>query len=67
VDANGNDVQHAVLWQHGTVTDLQTVVPAKTPTITDVGNINVFGQIAIETGFFDDGSLAAYVLVPKDN
>lgn len=67
VDANGNDVQHVVLWQHGTVTDLQRVVPANTPTITDVGNVNNSGQIAVETGFFDDGSLEAYVLVPKSN
>jgi uncharacterized membrane protein len=62
-----DDVGEVVLWQHGTVLDLQTAVPASTPPISDVGNVNNLGQIAVETGFFDDGSLAAYVLEPKDN
>lgn len=68
IDNFGNVLsQRVVIWQHGTVTDLQTVVPADTPTLTDVGNANLKGQIAVDTGFFDDGTLAGYVLVPKDN
>lgn len=67
VDQFGNEYQRVVLWQHGTVTDLQTVVPASTPTLTDIGNANLSGQIAVETGFIFDGSDAAYVLVPNDN
>ena len=67
VDENGNDTQAVVLWQNGKVTELQTVVPADTPDLTDVGNVNLSGQIAIQAGYFDDGSLAGYVLIPKDN
>ncbi|HXY50244.1 MAG TPA: hypothetical protein VEI01_12390 [Terriglobales bacterium] len=58
--------QRVVIWQHGTVTDLQTVVPSDTPTLTDLGNVNLSGQIPVVTGFFDDGSLASYVLIPRD-
>ena len=67
VDQFGNDYQRVVLWQRGSVTDLQTVVPASTPTLTSIGNANLSGQIAVETGTYVDGSDAAYVLVPKDN
>lgn len=66
VDQYGNDYQRVVLWQHGTVTDLQTVVPPDTPPFFDIGNVNRLGQIAIDAGFFGDGSAAGYVLIPKD-
>ena len=65
-DDDGNLLsQRVVIWQNGTVTDLQTLVPANTPTFTDIGNVNLQGQIAIEAGSFDDGSLAGYVLIPE--
>jgi uncharacterized membrane protein len=67
VDENGDDTQAVVLWQGGKVTNLQTVVPSSFPDITDIGNVNLSGQIVVETGYFDDGSLAPYVLIPKDN
>jgi hypothetical protein len=35
--------------------------------LTDLGNVNLKGQIAVQTGFFDDGTLAGYLLVPRDN
>ncbi len=67
VDENGNDTQAVVLWQKGTVIDLQTVVASNTPDLTDIGNVNLSGQIAVQTGYFGDGSLGAYVLIPKDH
>ena len=66
VDENGNDTQAVVLWQNGKVTDLQTVVPAGFPLLTDIGNVNRLGQIVVNTGYPDDGSLATYVLIPKE-
>jgi probable HAF family extracellular repeat protein len=59
--------ERVVLWQNGKVTDLQTVVPADTPDLTDVGNVNRCGEIAIQAGYFDDGTLSAYVLIPKEH
>ncbi|MGA8621149.1 MAG: hypothetical protein WB660_21830 [Candidatus Sulfotelmatobacter sp.] len=59
--------ERVVLWQNGKVTDLQTVVPADTADLTDVGNVNLSGEIAIQAGYFDDGTLGAYVLIPKDH
>src|SRR5664280_1512945 len=45
-DDNGNLIsQTPVIWQNGTVTNLQTLVPAGTPTFTDVANTNDLGQI----------------------
>ena len=67
VDENGNDTQAVVLWQNGKVTDLQTVVPAGFPDLTDIGNVNRLGQIVVNTGYPDDGSLAPYVLIPKEH
>jgi uncharacterized membrane protein len=67
VDENGNDTQRVVVWQNGKVTDLQKVVPADTPDLTDVGNADRSGQIAIQAGYFSDGTLSAYVLIPKDH
>ena len=68
VDQYGNDYERVVLWQNGTVTDLQTVVPPDTLPFFDIGNANRSGQIAIDAGFFPDGSsFVAYVLIPKDN
>jgi len=67
VDQYGNDYQPVVLWQNGTVTDLQTVVPASAPPLSDIGNANLSGHIAVEAGSCFDDSEAAYVLVPKDN
>jgi uncharacterized membrane protein len=65
VDENGNDITRIVLWQNGKVTDLQTEVPAGTPDLTQIGNVNLWGQIAVNIGYLDDGSLAAAVLIPK--
>jgi hypothetical protein len=59
--------QRIVLWQNGTVTDLQTVVPAGFPDLTDIGNVNLSGQIVVDTGHIFDGSFAPYVLIPKDH
>lgn len=67
VDENGDDTQSVVLWQNGKVTDLQTVVPAGFPDLTDIGNTNLSGQIVVNTGYLFDGSLAPYVLIPKDH
>ena len=68
VDQYGNDYQRVVLWQNGTVIDLQTVVPPDTLPFFDIGNANRLGQIAIDAGFFPDGSsFVGYVLIPKDN
>jgi uncharacterized membrane protein len=67
VDENGNDTQAVVLWQNGKVTDLQTVVPAGFPDLTDIGNVNRLGQIVVLTQDPDDGSFAPYVLIPKEH
>ncbi len=56
-----------VLWQNGTVTNLQTVVPAGFPDLTDIGNANLSGQIVVDAGYRFDGSAAPYVLIPKDH
>jgi uncharacterized membrane protein len=64
-DNNGNLLsQREVIWQNGTPTDLQTLVPPGTPTFNTVGEINNFGQIAMDSGSFGDGSIAGYLLVP---
>lgn len=64
-DNNGNFIsQRVVIWQNGTPTDLQTLVPAGSPTFNNVGNINDLGQIAICSGRFVDGTIAGYLLVP---
>jgi len=57
--------QRIAIWQNGAVADLQTLVPQGTPEITDIGNVNLLGQIAVETGSFDDGTLAGYLLIPR--
>jgi hypothetical protein len=66
-DESGDDVQSVVLWQNGKATALQTVVPAGFPDLTDIGNVNLSGQIVVDGGYFFDGSLASYVLIPKDH
>jgi uncharacterized membrane protein len=64
-DDNGNFVsQRMVIWQNGTPTDLQTLVPAGTPAFTDVANVNDLGQIGIDSGSLGDGTIAGYLLVP---
>jgi uncharacterized membrane protein len=67
VDKFGNEYQRVVLWSNHTVTDLQTVVPASTPPLSNIGNANLSGQIAVEAGSPFDGSEAAYVLIPNEN
>jgi hypothetical protein len=54
-----------VIWQNGTVTDLDLLVPAGTPPFTDVANINDVGQIGIDSGYLRDGSVAGYLLLPN--
>jgi hypothetical protein len=54
----------ALIWQNGIPTDLQTLVPAGSPTFNNVGNINDLGQIAICSGRSGDGTIAGYLLVP---
>jgi len=64
-DDNGNLLsQRYVIWQNGTVTELQTLVPVGTPTFVDVANINDLGQIGVLSGSFADGTIAGYLLVP---
>jgi uncharacterized membrane protein len=64
-DDNGNLIsQREVLWQNGTVTELQTLVPAGTPAFTDVANINDLGQVGVDSGSIADGTVAGYLLVP---
>lgn len=65
-DDNGDLLSlRVVLWQNGTVTDLQTLVPAGTPVLTDVAHINDLGQIDVDSGSGGDGTTAGYLLVPK--
>jgi len=65
-DDNGNFIfGRTVIWQNGTVTDLDLLVPAGTPPFTDVANINDVGQIGIDSGYLGDGSVAGYLLVPN--
>jgi uncharacterized membrane protein len=64
-DDNGNFIsQRVALWQNGTVTEVQTLVPPGTPPLTDVGSINDLGEIAVDSGFLTDGKGAGYLLVP---
>lgn len=64
-DDNGNLIsQRVVLWRNSIVTELQTLVPPGTPTLTDVGHANLLGQIDVDTGSVPDGTLAGYLLVP---
>jgi uncharacterized membrane protein len=64
-DNNGNWVSgRVVIWQNGIPTDLQTVVPSGTPTFNSVGKIPDSGQIAVDSGNFDDGTIAGLLLVP---
>jgi uncharacterized membrane protein len=64
-DNNGNFIsQRVALWRNGTVTEVQTLVPLGTPPLTDVGNINDLGEIAVDSGFLTDGMGAGYLLVP---
>jgi probable HAF family extracellular repeat protein len=63
-DDNGNFIFGTiVIWENGTVTDLDTLVPAGTPGFTDVANINALGQIGIDSGYQGDGTVAGYLLV----
>jgi uncharacterized membrane protein len=64
-DNNGNFVsQRAAIWENGTVTDLQTLVPPGTPPLTyETGNINDLGEITVNATN-PDGSPDALLLVP---
>jgi uncharacterized membrane protein len=65
-DDNGTLIsQRVVLWEHNNITELQTLVPPGTPTLTDVGHANLLGQIDVDSGSFDDGTIAGYLLVPR--
>jgi hypothetical protein len=57
--------ERVVTWQNGIPTELQTVIPSNILTLTVVGNANLFGQISVDSGTFDDGTLTGYVLTPK--
>ncbi len=64
-DDNGNFIsQRVAIWQGGTVTELQTLIPSEIPTLIDVGYVNNFGVISADSGFLADGTEAAYLLVP---
>jgi uncharacterized membrane protein len=55
---------HSVIWQHGTPTDLQTLVPPGTPPFTfGVSNINNLGEISLDATD-PDGNPIALLLVP---
>ncbi len=57
--------QRAALWEKGTVTDIQTLVPAGTLPLTYLtGTINDLGEITINATN-PDGSPDALLLVPK--
>lgn len=64
-DNNGNFVsQQSAIWENGTVTDLQTLVPPSTPPLTyETGNINDLGEITVNARN-PDGSPDALLLVP---
>jgi probable HAF family extracellular repeat protein len=56
---------HSVIWQGGTPTDLQTLVPPDTPPFTfGVSNINNLGDIALDATD-PDGNPIALLLVPR--
>ena len=60
----GTFAQEAVIWQNGTVTDLQTLVPAGTLPLTyNIGNINDLGEIAVDATN-PDGTSLGLLLVP---
>lgn len=59
--------ERVVSWQNGIPTELQTVVPPGTPTLTDVGNANLFGQISVGSQSNLDGHTVAYILTPTDH
>ncbi len=65
-DDNGNFVsQLSAIWENGTVTALQTLVPANTPPLTyNTGTINDLGEITVNATS-PDGSPDALLLVPK--
>ena len=60
----GTSALESVIWQNGTVTDLQTLVPAGTPPLTyEIGNINNLGEIAVNATN-PDGTSLGLLLVP---
>lgn len=65
-DDNGQFVsQRSAIWEDGTVTALQTLVPANTPPLTyETSNINDRGDTAVNATN-PDGSPLALLLVPK--
>ena len=67
-DSKGNVVSsRSVIWENGTVLDLQTLVPKGTLPLTyEMGNINDLGEITVNA-MNPDGSPAALLLVPKRN
>jgi uncharacterized membrane protein len=64
-DSSGNFIsQRSAIWENGTVTDLQTLVPPGTPPLTyETGNINNVGEITVNATN-PDGSSTALLLVP---
>lgn len=64
-DDYGNFVSNrAAIWENGTVTDLQTLVPPGTPPLTyETGNINDLGEITVNATN-PDGTPLALLLVP---
>ncbi len=57
--------ERVVSWQNGVPTELQTVVPPGTPTLTDVGNANLLGQISVSSETNLDGNTVTFVLTPN--
>jgi len=66
VQVVGFSENRVLIWDNGTVNDLQSMVPPDTPQLLDVQSINRLGQITVGTGSEDDGSLRGYLLLPKD-
>jgi probable HAF family extracellular repeat protein len=56
-------VGHGFLWEHGTITDLNTLVAPSDLHVTEASNINDRGEIAA-VGVLPDGRQRAVLLVP---
>jgi uncharacterized membrane protein len=67
-DAQGNFIsQRVVIWQNGEPILLQSVIPPSVPTLGDIGNANIFGQISVSSGLLADGTETTYILTPTDH
>ena len=64
-DCSGNNA-HALLWENGSMSDLNTLIPAGSGVQLTVGlGINEQGQIAAQ-GLLPNGDIHAFLLTPCD-